>query len=452
MVSHLRDTIVAPATPPGKSAVALVRISGPKAFSVVHALTRKKPASIRSHRVQFSPLFNAQKKKIDEALVWAMKGPKTYTGEDTVEISTHGNIIIVHQVIEAAIKAGARLAHKGEFTKRAFLAGKLDLTQAEAISQVIEAQASSTLSAALLHLEGVLSKDIRTIRDQLLQLLARIEAAIDFPDEIEELSPKGVLRPVASALGHIERLLDTSRQGQLLKDGVKVVIAGAPNVGKSSLLNHLTGEQSAIVTDVPGTTRDALEEVITIKGVPVRLVDTAGLRHSEDIVERIGIERTLAHVETADVVLFLVDATRPVSEEETKKIEDLRARGLVVLVAGNKADLVPGRNGPDIADVLVSAKTGVGMSVLGTELLRIAGWKERTTGTSPLLMELRHKERLLAAHSSLKRVQNALHDRTPPDLISIDVKDAVIALGEITGETVSEEVIDHIFENFCVGK
>jgi tRNA modification GTPase len=214
----------------------------------------------------------------------------------------------------------------------------------------------------------------------------------------------------------------------------------------------LTGEASAIVTDIPGTTRDALEEVITIKGVPLRLVDTAGLRHSEDVVEKIGIERTLAHVETADVVLFLVDGTKPLSPEEIEKIAEVRSRDIPVVVAGNKSDLLHKETKTEHIDLMISAKTGKGMSALETKLLRIAGWRERADVTSPLLMELRHKEKLLAAQASLLRVSEAVREGRAPDLVSIDVKAAVVALGEITGETVTSEMIDHIFENFCVGK
>ncbi len=451
-MSQERETIVAPATPPGKSSVALVRLSGPQAFSILAQLAKKKTKQLRSHQVFFSPLIDNQNKKIDEALCWAMRGPRTYTGEDVVEISAHGNPIVVYRIIEAAIQAGARLAEKGEFTKRAFLAGKLDLAQAEAVATLISSRSSEAAEQALLHLEGNLSKEIKKIRNELLASLAHTEATLDYPEETPEVSSKQFVKNIQKSIEHIKKLIQTNRQGQLLKDGVKVVIAGAPNVGKSSLLNALVGDTKAIVTNVPGTTRDAIEEIITIKGMPVRLIDTAGLRHGKNIVERLGIERTLAHVETADLVLFIVDASRGVDKVERAKIQELVYNKTPLVVVGNKSDLVKRKKLSKEIQISVSAKTSRNMERLKEKIVKKAGWRAARQDGAPIVVEARHKQKLIEAEAALIKVIQTISNRQPQDMATIDLKAAIIALGEITGDEVSDEVIDSIFENFCVGK
>ncbi|MFC1516982.1 tRNA uridine-5-carboxymethylaminomethyl(34) synthesis GTPase MnmE [Candidatus Margulisiibacteriota bacterium] len=451
-MSASQDTIIALATPPGRSGVALVRISGPKSFFLLQRLCKQKnKKSFSSRKVCFAPIFDPENKKIDESLVWAMKGPKTYTGEDVVEISAHGNPVVVHRLLNTAIKYGARLAARGEFTKRAFLAGRIDLAQAEAVAQLVSANTTEAAQAALLHLEGALSKETKNIRYTLVALLARIEAALDYPDELTELPKKSLKKQVGNALAKTRVLLETNKRGVLLKEGLKVVIAGAPNVGKSSLLNCLVGDSKAIVTEIPGTTRDAIEDVITLSGVPVRLIDTAGLRHDPGHVERIGIEKTLAHVETADLVLFVVDVSKKLSKKEKEKINELKGRGVAVLVVGNKQDLANKKKN-NAADIRVSAKTGQGIRLLEKRMVKQAGVLEQRESSSPIIMEARQKERLLEAEQALRRVEKALAEGVVQDLLTIDIKAAIVALGEITGDEVSDEVINHIFDNFCVGK
>jgi len=379
-----------------------------------------------------------------------MRGPRTYTGEDVVELSVHGNPVITHRIISAALACGARLAEKGEFTKRAFLAGKMDLAQAEAVAQLIAANSSDAAGSALLHLEGALSKEIKNMRRSLIELLARIEAALDYPEEQGEVPLRTVETTLKRTAKQVEALLNTCREGALLKEGLKVVIAGAPNVGKSSLLNRLVGDPRAIVTELPGTTRDAIEEVVTLEGIPLRIIDTAGLRHDPGQIEKLGIERTLAHVDTADLVLFLLDLSRKISKKEQEKIIELRQKNTPLLILGNKADIAI-RQALE-SDLKVSAKTGAGIKKLEKLLIRKAGRTAQKESSSPIITEARHKEKLLEAKEALLRLAEAVKNKAAADFLTIDLKAAIQALGEITGEAVSEEVIQHIFENFCLGK
>jgi tRNA modification GTPase len=444
-------TIIAQATPPGRSGVAIIRISGPNAFSLLQKLTRSQKKII-PRKIQLKKIFDEKKNIIDEALVWCFKRPKTYTGENMVEISTHGNPLIINNLIKTALAYGASLAERGEFTKRAYLAGKLDLAQAEAIACLINSNSQNAAKNALTHLEGALSKNIKSMRTELIELLAKIELTLDYPDELSSLSNKTLIASLKKLLKQQVELLKTEQQGKLLKEGLKVVITGQPNVGKSSLLNIILGEQKSIVTEIPGTTRDSIEDLVNISGLPLKIIDTAGLRKAANKIEKIGIKNTKAHIATADLVIFLLDLNGKISPFELEQINNLKDKKIPHIITGNKADLFTKKKLPALVDVSISAKTGLGIDKLKKRLLKKAGFVERLDSSSPIIMENRHKEKLLEAKTSLENTITSLKKGIVHDLITIDLKQTITSLGEITGEEVSEEIITHIFDNFCVGK
>ncbi len=459
---HPTDTIAALATALGPGAVAIVRLSGPDAVAIAERLFRtgtglapRVPLGQRaSHRVHHGWLVDpVSGARLDEALVLVMRGPKSFTGEDVVELQTHGGAA-AGGVLRACLRAGARLAAAGEFTKRAFLNGRLDLAQAEAVGDLVEARTERALALALGQLEGRLSRDVRAARDALVGLAARLEAAIDYPDEIEDVGRPELLALLDDVAGQLAGFLATARQGQVMREGAALAIVGRPNVGKSSLLNALLGRDRAIVTDVPGTTRDVLEETLDLQGVPFRVVDTAGIRETTDVVEAIGVARSREALAAADLVALVVDLTAGVGAAERALAREAGARPLVVV--GNKRDAYPGDALAMLAPlggrpVAVSALTGDGLPELGRALVE-AALGGPAGGVSPTAVNARHRLSLQAAQERLAAAREAASAGLAADFVAWDVKEAIAAMGEVTGDAIAEEVIDEVFRRFCVGK
>ena len=433
-----RDTIAALATPPGRGAIGVVRVSGPRVPDIATTILGALPAPREARFVRFHDAAGAP---IDEGLVLYFPAPHSYTGEAVLEMQGHGGPIVMHTLLSACLDAGARLAEPGEFTRRAFLEGKLDLAQAEAVADLIDASSREAARAALRSLSGEFSSAVQALHAGLVELRALIEAMLDFPEEQVDLVHRA---DAAARLGRIaatlEEILRKSREGRLLRSGIHVVLAGRPNVGKSSLLNRLAGEERAIVTPIAGTTRDALREPIQIEGVPLTLVDTAGLRQPSDSIEQLGIERTQRELAQADLVLLVEEAGEPSSQAPELASQAQR------LVVYNKADLVP-RFDPPAGALAVSAKTGEGLSALRAAILAAAGWT--STGESVYLARERHVRALEMARGHIEAAQRELPRW---ELLAEELRLAHGALGSITGEFTTEDLLGQIFSRFCIGK
>lgn len=454
------DTIAAVATAPVEAGIGVVRISGPEALRVgdrAFRPRRGRPLSERrSHSVAYGWVVNTDGQRVDEALALVMLGPHSYTGEDVVELQCHGGAVAVRRVLEVALEAGARLAEPGEFTRRAFLNGRIDLSQAEAVVEVIRAKTDRAMEAAVRQLEGSFSHAIREVRERLLGVAAQLEAEIDFPElDLETESREALLEGCSWSLERIGVLLRNVRRGDLLRNGLRVVLAGRPNVGKSSLLNRLVGKDRAIVTAVPGTTRDVIEEWVSLGGVPVLYADTAGIRETEDEVERFGVDRSREMLRRADLILWVVDAGSGLTAEDLALREQLPSSKPVIGVL-NKTDLVD----PAALDALaaelkglrliqVSALSGAGIEELERAVLEEAGALDMEEG---FVATERQGDALRRAADALRSALATAEAGYGPDLISVDVRAAWSALGEITGDTVDEDLLDQIFSRFCIGK
>jgi tRNA modification GTPase len=433
-----RDTIAAIATPTGRGAIGIVRVSGLGVREIARRVLGALPPARRAQRATFR---NAAGGAIDEGLALYFPVPASYTGEDVLELQGHGGAVVLHEVLRACLDAGARLAEPGEFTRRAFLEGKLDLAQAEAVADLIDASSREAARAALRALAGEFSAAVSAIANQLVDLRALTEAMLDFPEEeVDEMHRADALARLAAIAAALDTLVAKSREGRLLREGVHVVLAGRPNVGKSSLLNRLTGEERAIVTPIPGTTRDTLREAIEIQGVPVTLVDTAGLHEASDLVERLGIERAERELAHADVVVLIEEAGRAFREPP-----GLRADLERVLVY-NKADLLP-QFVPPAGAIAVSAKTGAGLAALRAAILAAAG--ASTTGESVFLARERHLRALEAARA---RLDAARREAGRWEFFAEELRLAHVSLGEITGAFTTEDLLGAIFSRFCIGK
>ena len=430
------DTIYAPATAIG-GAIALIRVSGPLCPNIARAMldrdVTQTPRMLRFVRVMDG------EKVLDDGMACFLPGPGTYTGEDMLELSCHGGSRTVARLLERLSAAGARPAEPGEFTKRAFLNGKMDLSEAEAVMDVVSARAEESLKAALEQLHGELSKRIHGIEELLIDSLSAIDAAVDYPDEVEEDVSSALPESLDRAQREIDALIAEGRQGRALREGVYVALVGRPNVGKSSLLNALLGADRAIVTDLPGTTRDTLDEETSFFGVPVRLVDTAGIRESGDLVEQIGIDRARAALDRADVAVLLLDGTQTLTEEDQRLLALTAGKNRLVL--RSKGDLLQARD--DFGELSVSAKTGEGLDELKRRIVALSGAREGAAITNE-----RHIKALENARAALLHARTA-HELT---LIATDVRDALHHLGAITGRDVDADLIDRIFARFCVGK
>ena len=443
-----QDTIAAISTPLGEGGVGIVRLSGTGARRIAEAVFRGKLAN---RRLSYGHIVDPETSEvIDEVLVSYMAAPHTYTREDVVEINCHGGPLPLQHILKLALYHGARLAHPGEFTLRAFLNGRIDLAQAESVLDIVRARTDASLRLAIQGLEGRLSVAIKTIRTKLMSVLAYLTARIDFPED--EIEPQEVIRPLNEALQSLRELLSTADTGMVYRLGVRTAIVGRPNVGKSSLLNQLLREDRSIVTPIPGTTRDTIEEVSNIDGVPFILVDTAGIIHSQDIVESLGVARSQKAIEQADLVLAVIDMSQPITKTD-KEILDLIGNKTALIVA-NKCDL-PHQAKPDELGrevVFISALSGDGIAQLEERMVRMALGGKVFVSDAPIVNNPRHKDALERAGRGLIQALSDIDSGMPDDFVTIDLTAALNALGEITGETVQEDLLETIFSNFCIGK
>ena len=443
------DTIAAIATAPGRGGIGVVRVSGASLSELATALCASVPVP---RKAVFARFLDADGVTLDEGIALYFPAPASFTGEDVLELQGHGGPVVMQMLLERCLELGARLAEPGEFTRRAFLNGKLDLAQAESVADLIEASTAAAARSALRSLSGRFSEEIHRIVDALIDLRMLVEATLDFPEEeIEFLEQARALPRLDTIRQQLQDVLDRARQGALLRSGLNVVLVGEPNVGKSSLLNQLTGEDRAIVTEVAGTTRDALRETVQIEGIPLHIIDTAGLRETEDAVERIGIERTWREIERADVILRLVDARVGASASATEAIDARLPQAVERIIIANKIDLVgleAGRveeNG--VVRLQVSAKKGAGMELVRAELLRVAGWQAH--GEDLILARERHLQALRAA---LAHIGTAAGQSAALELFAEELRLAQDVLGEITGEFSADDLLGVIFSRFCIGK
>ena len=446
---HLDDTIAAVSTAMAPAGIGIVRISGNDAFEVADRVFRakkegKKLSAVKSHTIHYGWITEGEE-VIDEVLVMVMKGPKTYTGENTVEIDCHGGVLAVKKVLEAVLNAGARAADPGEFTKRAFLNGRMDLTQAEAVMDVISAKSAYALKSSESQLRGTVKKAIRAIREKLIYEIAFIESALDDPEHISlDGYPERLAVVVAEQKKQVEKLLASADEGKMIQEGIKTVILGKPNAGKSSLLNLLAGEEKAIVTDIAGTTRDVLEENLVLKGISLRILDTAGIRKTADTVEKIGVDRALEHAKDADLILYVVDASVPLDENDAKIMEILKGRKAIVLL--NKSDLTA------VIEKEEMEREETGMEELEEQMKKMLFQGEISFNDEVYITNARHKQALLEAKKSLELTAGSIEMGMPEDFFSIDLMNAYEELGSIIGEAVGEDLVNEIFSKFCTGK
>lgn len=456
----ITDTIAAIATAAGHSGIGVIRVSGEDALLIVDQVFKsykgKSLSDVESHTAHFGYIMD-EDTEIDQVLVLVMRAPNSYTGENTVEIDCHGGMLVLKRVLDTVIKAGARSAEPGEFTKRAFLNGKMDLSQAEAVMDLINAKNEMARNSSIMHLKGDIADEIKALREKILYHIAYIESALDDPEHIslDGYSIK-VLEAVDSVSGKIQKLADTFDNGRIMKEGISTVILGKPNAGKSSLLNLLLGEDRAIVTDVEGTTRDTLEEYINIQGIGLNIVDTAGIRSSEDVVEQIGVSKAKEMAEKADLVLFVVDGASELDDNDRHIFELISGKKAIVLI--NKTDIDQVVNKEEIKELTdaklidFSAKTGEGMDKLISVISKMFFDGEVTYNDQIYITNARHKEALDDALKSLSKVRDSIENKMPEDFYSIDLMDAYTSLGLIIGESVEDDLVNEIFSKFCMGK
>ena len=457
----MEDTIAAVATAYGEGGIGIIRISGEKALSILEEVFEfaGETSQIVNRRMTYGRIVDRENEQIiDEVLAVYMKGPKTYTAEDVVEINCHGSMVSLRKTLALVLRKGARLAEPGEFTKRAFLNGRLDLSQAEAVIDIIKAKTDRSFDVAMSQLEGALSLRVTEIRQKLLDLLVDITVNIDYPDEdIEELTYDKIEENILLIGEMIEKLLSTADTGRMIREGIRVAIVGKPNVGKSSLMNSLLRETRAIVTEIPGTTRDTIEEAISIRNIPVYLVDTAGIRETSDEVERLGIERSKAAFNEADFIIFIMDGSSAISDEDREIASYLDGRDSVVLI--NKNDLERGFTNDDVRELVndpviieTSLINNEGIEEIENHIEELVYGGELSQHDSTMVNNVRHIELLKQSRDSLRDAMEMTLAREALDFIEVDVRNAYDLLGEIIGETVSDDIINEVFARFCLGK
>jgi tRNA modification GTPase len=469
-----KDTIAAIATPIGSGGIGVIKISGDRALSIAGSVFKKSVnktdapqffgadafLSSASHRLNYGHIVDPDKERVlDEVLLSVMLAPNTYTTEDIVEINTHSGHMVLSSILNLVLKQGARLAEPGEFTKRAYLNGRIDLTQAEAVIDIINSRTEKALEVATSQIKGQLKESVESIRDATLEILTEIEAAIDFPDDVAEIINANKMVDVLEEqiISELKSLLDQYESGHILKEGLKVAIVGKPNVGKSSLLNRLIREDRVIVTPIPGTTRDLIEETLNIRGIPVLVADTAGLHKTDDPVEVIGIAKTKEYINGADLVLFMVDASMPLTNEDHTISETIGSKPCILVV--NKTDLVDDdfeietpKQWPAYPSIKISALYGSGLGGLKDTIAKLSIGEHRLEVQSTIIPNLRHKMALDQGLHLMQSAAKGIQEAAPPELIAIDIQEAVDSLGEIIGTSVKVDVLDQIFSRFCIGK
>ncbi|MBM7580586.1 tRNA uridine-5-carboxymethylaminomethyl(34) synthesis GTPase MnmE [Jeotgalibacillus terrae] len=457
------DTIAAISTPMGEGAIAIVRLSGDEAFTIADRVYRsggKQLQSVPSHTIHYGHIVDPKTDEtIEEVMVSVMKGPKTFTREDVVEINCHGGVVSVNRVLQLLLREGARLAEPGEFTKRAFLNGRIDLSQAEAVMDLIRAKTDRAMNVAMNQMQGRLSRLVQSLRQEILEILAQVEVNIDYPeyDDVEEMTLTMMMEKSQYVRDEVEKLLKTSEQGKILREGLSTVIIGRPNVGKSSLLNSLVQENKAIVTDIPGTTRDVIEEYVNVRGVPLKLVDTAGIRETEDIVERIGVERSRQVLKEADLILLVLNHGEELSDEDRRLFEAVTGMDVIVIV--NKTDLAQEIDLEEVKQLSGDHK------LVTTSLLKEQGVDELEEAIASLFFDgsvdlgdgtyVSNSRHIALLHQALQAIEEAIQGAEmgmPVDMVQIDLRRTWEILGEMIGDTVQESLIDQLFSQFCLGK
>lgn len=459
----LSDTIAAIATPRGEGGIGIVRVSGggaiPIACQIFRSPRRISPAGFPTHTLNYGHIIDPSSGAvIDEVMLGIMRAPKSYTTEDVVEFNCHGGIVPLRRVLELTLQAGARLAEPGEFTKRAFLNGRIDLAQAEAVADLIGSKTEFTRQIAMEQLTGNLSREVNGLRDGLANLLAEVEAAIDFPEEeLELMDFTSMKQSVQKIINELERLIATASDGKILRDGLSIAILGKPNVGKSSLLNALLQEERAIVTEIPGTTRDTIEEMFSLRGIPLKLIDTAGIRQTMDIVEQRGVQRSKAYLERADLLLMMFDASGPLTEADGELLDAANSRQSILIL--NKTDLPVvtavadlHAYAPQKQIVQTSLLYGDGIEDVKSAILDTVLGGRAIIGDSPIVTNVRHHEALRRARMALGHVMESFVQEMPLEFVAVDLRDSLDCLGEIVGKTTTDDILERIFSQFCIGK
>ena len=453
------DTIAAISTPRGEGGIGIVRLSGKEALSILCEIfkpkSRRDVSELRSYTITYGHIYDGEK-LIDEVLVSVMKGPRTYTREDIVEINCHGGYIITEKVLELVLKKGAKLAEPGEFTRRAFLNGRLDLTQAESVIDIIHGKTEKSITLSLNQLRGDLKEQIGILKKLLLDVAAHVNVVLDYPEEgIDEPLPANLRGNLETVIAETTKLIASYDKGKMIKEGVKTAIVGKPNVGKSSLLNSVLREERAIVTRIAGTTRDTIEEIVNIKGIPLVMIDTAGIRETEDEVENIGVEKSKSLIKNADLVLFVLDASRELDPEDMEiynRIESDKVIGIL-----NKIDIERKINIEELTKVKkwieISALEKIGIEDLEDEIYEyVVSGQVEDSSEKLVITNVRHKSALEKTKKSVENILETIDMGYPMDLIAVDLNEALDSLSEVTGEISNEDLLDHIFSNFCVGK
>jgi len=450
------ETIVALATPPGTGAIGVIRLSGSSAIPIVNDVFKGKNLSeVQSHTIHLGTVRD-ENVILDEVLVSVFKGPNSYTKEDVIEISCHGSNFIINGLLQLLIRKGARLAKPGEFTQRAFLNGRFDLAQAEAVADVIASESEAAHRTAMHQMRGGFSQEIQKLRDELIHFASMIELELDFTEEDVEFASRSELKKlVLIILNTIQGLLDSFRLGNVIKNGVPTVIAGKPNAGKSTLLNALLNEEKAIVSEIPGTTRDIIEDEIVIDGVHFRFIDTAGIRETEDYVEKIGVQRTHAKMKEASLILYMIDLLNEPTNEIHRQVNLLENAGIPFLLVGNKID----KANPDLVDklksddrfVMISALSKNNLETLKSKIVEMMDIKNISSGTT-IITNIRHYEGLLLSKNALNEVLNGIDLQVTHDFLALDIRNAIVLLGSITGQITNDDLLSSIFSRFCIGK
>lgn len=456
------DTIAAISTPPGEGAISIVRLSGEEAVSIANRVFQSNVdlASVTSHTIHYGHIKDVRRDTVlDEVMVTVMRAPRTFTREDVIEINCHGGMVVTNQILQLLLREGARLAEPGEFTKRAFLNGRIDLSQAEAVMDLIRAKTDKAMHLAVEQLDGQLSHLIRLLRQEILQTLAQVEVNIDYPeyDDVEEMTSRLLVEKATSVRTQILELLRTAQQGKILREGLATAIIGRPNVGKSSLLNYLIKEDKAIVTDIAGTTRDVIEEYVNVRGVPLKLIDTAGIRETDDVVERIGVERSRQALAEADLILLLLNSSEELTKEDKQLLE--ATQGMKRLILLNKTDLPTHLSDEELAAYLneeevlpISVMTSQGIDVLEEQIAALFFDEDVSEKDATYVSNNRHIGLLEEAEQALDEVIQGIEMGMPVDLVQIDMTRAWDLLGEVVGDSVQDELITQLFSQFCLGK